>query len=69
MDGKRPVHLLDATRPQRRGIVFGVCGARVRGQYATTMGWKVTCDQCNPPTRRRVRVKPRAPAPQDLETA
>lgn len=77
MAGRKPprvVHQLDQhTRPDGTGQfrrVRAVCGVWVYPKYATTMVWKVTCDVCNPPTRRKVRVRPRpAPAAPDLEMA
>lgn len=72
-DTPRPVHLRDQHRrggTQPGGRVFAVCGALARVKDTTLHGWKVTCPVCNPPTRRKVRVKPRPPDPKmDLEMA
>ena len=70
---KPPVHLLDQSRKPKRGGIFPICcGGFARHAQVTTLGFKVTCDVCNPPVRRVVRRKPSpAPAPtkKDLEPA
>lgn len=69
-DKPRPVHLLDVRASTARGMATSVCGARVRQRYVTRMGWKVTCDVCNPPVRRKVKIRPLpAPPKMDLEDA
>lgn len=73
---KRPVavvHLLDRARSRSRKFNMDptVCGLMAPYKSVTTHGWKVTCEVCNPPTRRKVRIKPRPGSPaipkKDLE--
>lgn len=64
------VHQLDPARKPTNGWWPTICGTWVRQRFVTRHGWKVTCEVCNPPTRRKVRLKPRpAPAGSDLEMA
>lgn len=57
------IHLLDQSRgPRNHGRFPIVCGGYAPHRYVTALAFKVTCQHCNPPGRRKVRVTPRSPA-------
>ncbi|WCS66512.1 hypothetical protein TMCBR2_gp027c [Caulobacter phage TMCBR2] len=62
----RVIHQREAFRQARHGHAWTICGQLVRERYVTTLGWKVTCDSCNPKGGRR-QASPPAPVGPSLE--